>query len=184
MPNTDTPFGFRPIKHLNGSEYNGQVNQYAIGTGEAAMFVGDLVYLNGTANADGVPTITRAPAGVQDTLLGAIVSFPADRDNQNLRSHPASTAGLALVCDGPDTIFECQATTVAVTDFSNIADIVATAGSTLTGNSAMEVDGATYGTGAQVRVLRLHKIEDNVVGDNAVVEVILNQSQFNSQAAI
>lgn len=184
MANVDNPFGFRPVKHLNGSEYNGQVNLYAIGASEAALFVGDLVYLNGTANTNGVPTVTRAPAGVTDALLGAIVSFPADRDNPGRTNHPASTAGTVLVADATDIIYEAQATTVAVTDISNIADITATAGSTTTGNSAMEVDGATYGTGAQVRVLRLKNVEDNAIGDNAVVEVVILEPQLNSVTAI
>lgn len=189
MANQDVPFGFRPVKHLSGAEFNEQVNLYSIGASEAALFVGDLVFLTSTSDANGVPGISRAPAGVTDALLGAIVAFPADRDNQGRTNHPASTAGTCYVADSPDIIYEAQVTTIAATDMSNIADIVATAGSTTTGNSAMEINGATFGTGAQVRVLRLKSTSDttggeNELGANAVVECILLQPQLRTQAVI
>ena len=188
MANIDAPFGFRPVKHLNGSEFNQQVNEYSILVANAdKLYVGDLVALGGDANADGIPNVVKADgteATPTDALLGAIVAFPADRDDQGRTNFPATTAGTCLVADAPDIIYEAQATTVAVGDFSNVADIIAPDGSDATGNAAGEVDGATYGTGGQVRVLRLKQIEENEVGDFAVVECILLNPQLRSAAAI
>lgn len=185
MANVDAPFGFKPIKHLDGSEYNGQVNRYSIGTGEAALFVGDLVTLSGTSNTDGVPGISRVAAGTGNPAIGAIVEFEADRENQGKTNHPASTAGFALVADAPDVIYEAQATTIAVTDVGNNAPILATAGSTTTGTSAEEVDGSGYvGTTEQVRVLRVKQASDNEVGANAVVEVFINEHVYKEVAGV
>jgi len=185
MANVDAPFGFRPVKHLDGSEFNGQVNKYYIGTGEAALFVGDMVILSGTADTNGLPGISRVAAGTGNPILGAIVDFQADRENQGKTNHPASTAGYAYVSDAPDVIYEAQATTIAVTDVGQNAPITATAGSTSTGTSAEEVNGAGYvGTTEQVRVLRVKQTSDNEVGANAVVEVLVNEHVFKQVAGV
>ena len=192
MANVDAPFGFRPIKHLNGAEFNEQVNEYSIlASNSDKLYIGDLVLLGGSANSDGIPNIVKAQGSEgtpDDNLLGAIVAFPADRDNQGRTNFPASTAGTVLVSDSPDLIYEAQVTTVAVTDFSNIADIVTGDGSDTTGNSIGEIDAATFGSGGQVRVLRLKRIDGvdgaNEVGANAVVECILLNPQLRGNSAI
>ena len=185
MANTDAPFGFVPVKHLDGSEYNGQVNLYYIGTSEAALFKNDLVTLSGTANSDGIPGISRVAAGTGNPSVGSIVSFVADREDQGKTNQPANTEGFALVADAPDVIFEAQATTVAADDIGQNAPILATVGSTSTGNSAEEVNGAGYkGTTDQVRVLRLKRIEENELGDFAVIEVFINEHVYKQTAGV
>ncbi len=185
MANVDAPFGFVPIKHLDGSEYNGQVNLYSIDASQAALFKNDLVTLSGTADTNGIPGIARVAAGTGNPIVGSIVSFVADREDQGKTNQPASTAGFALVADAPDIIFEAQATTVAAADIGQNAPILATAGSTTTGNSAEEVDGAGYkGTTDQVRVLRLKQIEDNELGANAVIEVFINEHVYKQTAGV
>ena len=52
MANINRPNGFRPVRHLNGSMYNGQGNLYYIPSSDAnAYAVGDLVTLVGTTNS-------------------------------------------------------------------------------------------------------------------------------------
>lgn len=185
MANVDSPRGFVPVKHLDGSEYNGQTNLYYIGATEAAMFVNDMVTLSGTANTDGIPGISRAAAGTGNPLLGSIVEFVADREDQGKTNQPANTEGFALVADAPDVIYEAQATTVAAADIGQNAPITVTAGSTATGTSAEEVNGAGYvGTTEQVRVLRLKQIEENDLGDDAVIEVLINEHIFKQVAGV
>ena len=50
MANTSQINGFKPVKHLNGSPYNGQANLYEVPSTEAVpVFVGDLVKLSDQA---------------------------------------------------------------------------------------------------------------------------------------
>ena len=66
MANVSRPYGFRPVKHLTGSPYNGQVTRYAVGTADTvAMAVGDLVQFTGGADADGVRLVKRATTSVR-----------------------------------------------------------------------------------------------------------------------
>ena len=59
MANTSRIAGFKPVKHLNGSPYNGQANIYEVPAGEAVpVFVGDLVKLSDSAATAGFPDWT------------------------------------------------------------------------------------------------------------------------------
>src|SRR3989304_1860287 len=72
-------FGFRPVKHLNGSPYNGTFNEYVhIASDSVAIFIGSPVKLTGIASASGVesqskvlPTVAAATGG--DAMCGICV---------------------------------------------------------------------------------------------------------------
>ena len=54
MANSDTPFGFRPVKHLSGAPWNGKANVYYIpATDNTAVFNGDAVKSAGAADGTG-----------------------------------------------------------------------------------------------------------------------------------
>jgi hypothetical protein len=124
MANINRPLGFRPVRHLNGSAWNGQVNLYYIPSTDAnAYAVGDFVtYVGTTVNSDtgntsgaiayapGTPIVARATAS-STLLLGAIVGFKVDPTNlQNSGFNPASNANgrFVWVSDCPDIIYEGQ----------------------------------------------------------------------------
>ena len=184
MANSDSPFGLRPVKHLDGSPWNGAVNKYYIPSTDAtAVFVGDAVKLAGSADANGVPTVAQAAAG--DTLLGAVVSFEPDSDNPTLNYRPASTARYCYVCDAPDVIFEVQEDSdggaLVADDIGNNVDLVVGSGSTTTGQSGMELDSSTKTTStAQMRILRLVQREDNEIKTNAKYECLINEHVFKT----
>ena len=82
--------GFRPVKHMNGSPYNGQVNRYMISASDSqATNVGDLVVLSDNdalvdATGNGVyPAVERAGSGTAAAIVGAIVGFEPDYSNLN-----------------------------------------------------------------------------------------------------
>ena len=56
--------GFRPVKHINGSAWNGQSEVCFMASGDSTVvMVGDAVKLAGDARAaTGVPTVTRSGA--------------------------------------------------------------------------------------------------------------------------
>lgn len=184
MANDDRPNGLKPIKHLDGSSWNGVTNIYYVpDTDSTALFVGDAVKLAGSADADGVPTVAQAAAG--DLIVGVVTGIKPDTD-EGLNYRAASTAAYVYVCDAPDVIFEAQEDSVggalAATDVGNNVDLVVGTGVTTGGGrSAMELDSSTaVTTTAQIRVMRLSRKPDNEIGTNAVWEVMINEHQFKS----
>jgi hypothetical protein len=189
MANTDTPFGFKPVKHMTGAPWNGKVNVYYIpATDGTATFKGDAVKLAGAADATGkYPTIAQAAAG--DAICGVVVGF-ADNpfvginpDYPSRVHRPASTAMYVFVVDDPFVIFEVQEDSVGNSITAAMVglatDIVVGAGSTSTGKSAMELDSSDTATaGGQCRIMRLVNREDNELGDYAKWEVLIAEHQF------
>lgn len=105
--------GFRPVKHMNGSAYNGQVNRYMISASDSQVTnVGDLVVLSDndalvdTAGFGVYPAVERAASATSSAIVGAIVGFEVDYSNLNSGMYrAASTRRVALVADSPDLIF-------------------------------------------------------------------------------
>ena len=191
MANSDTPFGFKPVKHMNGSPWNGKANVYYIpASDETATFKGDLVKLAGSADATGkFPSVAQVAAG--DAACGVIIGFGDNPnvmihpDNPNRDYRPASTAMYCLVVDDPYVVFEVQedsvANSIAVTMVGLATDVVVGTGSTTTGKSAMELDSSDTATAAgQCRIMRLVNREDNALGDHAKWEVLIAEHQFLS----
>ena len=181
MANTDTPFGFRPVRHRNGANYNGAVNPYWVeNAADNTLFIGDAVIATGTANTalvvvpgagsfppSTLPKILRVTAGDTNRVTGVIVSFSADPTALENQYRLNSTERVAWVCDDPDVIFEIQgdsAQTIDATDVGNNADIIFThGGSTTTGLSGMELDGSTITANAsnQLIIMRAVNRADN-----------------------
>jgi hypothetical protein len=185
MANADAPFGARPVRHMNGSPYNGATMRCFVPASDGtALFIGDAVKSAGSADADGVPTAIRAAAG--NTILGIVVSFEADSDNLSLKHREASTARYVNVCTSPDVIFEIQEDAdggaLAATEIGNNADVIYTvSGSTTSGRSGMELDSSDASTStAQLRILRLVPRADNEIGANGVYEVLINEHEYKT----
>lgn len=166
MANVSRINGFRPVKHLNGSPWNGQVNKYFTTTGDAtSIFVGDLVTIQGTADADGVMTVEQADAN--DVCIGVVVSVEPNPDNLMQNYRLASTGRYVYVADSPDLVMEAQSngTTATTTVGLNVNFVVGT-GSTTTGQSAMQVDTTTADTTNTLPLVILGFVQrvDNEVG--------------------
>ena len=190
MANLDTPFGFKPVKHLNGSPWNGKVNTYYVpATDATALFKGDAVKSAGSADASGkYPTVTQAAAG--NAIRGIVIGFG---DNPYSMIHPdtpntdyraASTAMYVFVVDDPSVIFEIQedsdGAALAAADVGLSADIIVGTGSTSTGKSAMEIDSSSkVATAATCKLLRIVDREDNALGNNAKWEVLIAEHEMN-----
>lgn len=184
MANVDNAFGLRPVRHLDGSPYNGKVEAFIVpATDNAALFVGDPVMILAGANAAGIPYAKKATVGAK--LMGVCTSVDFDRDDLNKRFRLADEERLIFVSTGADVIYEAQedsaVSTLAAADVWKFADLTAIAGDTPSGTSKVEIDSNTaVVTTAQVRILRLAQNPDNEIGDNAVWEVIINESEFKA----
>lgn len=189
MANPDAAFGAVPIKHLDGSPYNGMVNEYYVPASDGtAMYLNDLVKHNGTADVDGVPQAIQATAGAT-TLLGSIVGFRADPSNLSLQYRTASTLRYYLVADAPDLVYKMQedsdSAALAAADVGENCDIIVSAGSAVTGVSGMEIDSSTHvTTAANVRILRLLKDGANAIGNQAVWEVMINEHFYKTTSGV
>ena len=187
MANVDRVNGLRPVRHLDGSPYNGAANTYFIPASDnTAVFIGDAVKSAGSADADGVATVAQAAAG--EAIRGVVVGVkPVTAESPIYRE--ASTARYVMVADAPDLVFEVQEDAVggalAATDVGNNADLVVGSGSTATGRSGMELDSSTKATStAQLRIIGFAQRPDNEIGDNAKVLVTINEHELKSTTGV
>lgn len=190
MANADRPRGAVPVRYLGGAPYNGACNPYSVDSSNAtAIFVGDFIIRENDGN---VAPYTGSSGG---NLLGVCVAVGpnskiyADPSNLDRRHLPASTAGTVLVADEPDLVFVCQeddgGTALVAGDAGANCDVLATAGSSTTGQSAHEIDRSTVTTSAaQLRLLRLLDREDNAHGDWAKWEVLINEHVYRSTSGV
>lgn len=192
MANTSRINGARPVKHLNGSPYNGQFRIYTLLAADGtATFVGDFVKLSGTADATGAyPSIAQCAAG--NATIGSIIGFVVDPTNLNTPQYRlASTLRYAMVADSPDLIFEVEAdgggAELAITDVGRACDVLVGAGSTTTGQSGMQLDSSTAATNTAtfpLKLLGFSQRVDNEIGADAKALVMINAHQLTSGAGI
>lgn len=178
MANTDTPRGLRPVSDLNGAPWNGKARLYYIPASDStAVYIGGLVKPAGSADAEGVPSVTGNVA-TGNAVVGVVVGFDpslgagsSGRDSTIYRA--ASTERYVYVADDPNTLFEIQEDgeggALAATNLFMAADITGfTSGSTTSGLSSIEIDSSTAtaaGDGTEdVLIVGFKRSPDNELG--------------------
>ena len=194
MANLDRPAGFKPVKNLNGSPWNGKANVYYIpATDDTDTFIGDAVTLEGSSDATAMyPTVAQADAG-DKSIVGVIIGFGlqpevmGNPDSPNMKYREGSAAMYCLVVDDPFVIFEVQedsADNNLDKDMVGLnTNIVVGSGSTTTGKSAMELDssGTVTDTAGQLRILRAVNRPDNALGTHCKWEVLIVEHAYREQ---
>lgn len=186
MANPNNPFGFKPVKHLDGSPFNGAAQLAFIPSSDAnATFVGDVVKLLLPAAADplayGVPQVTVA--GASDVPYGVVVG--ADpvlgglTPNLYVSYRLASVGQYVYVVNMTDAIFAVQLSGASsAADIGKNASLVTGAGSTTSGLSGYKLDSTTIATTntLQFHILAASLIpQGNTLGSNfCVYEVVAN----------
>ncbi len=196
MANVARLGGFKPVKHLNGSPYNGQVNIYEIVAGDnTAVNVGDLMKVDAGTATDVYPTAIRLAASGQVTsgnVVGAVVGFVVDPANLNTPQYrAASTKRYALIADSPDLIFECAdggTVPCTLTLIGNNTGVTCTAPNTTTGVSPMAT-GTTAPTTAStlpLRIMGIVKSPDNesAAASQRLLVMINNHAWANATTAV
>lgn len=184
MANNDNARGLTLSRAQGSSGKSGGVSKYYVpATDGTAIYLGGLVKLAGSADADGVPSVTgNVAAG--NAVVGVVVGVEADtHDSTTYRA--ASTERYVLVADDPNELFEIQEDSVgaalAATDVGLNASLIGlTGGSTVNGRSTMELDSSTAATTATLD-LSIHRMAlraDNEIGTNAKWLVRLNNHQY------
>lgn len=190
MANTDTPFGLKPVRLINGSPYNGAAQVFSTAAGDAtAIYVGDPVKLSGTSstiNGSIYADVDQAATG--DIIVGVVTSIlPDTRDSTTYRA--ASTARLVEVACDPMLLYEIQevsgGTALTAADIGLNANFVVAAGSAVTGLSGVELNNGTEATTAtlDVQIVGFVNRADNEIGENAKWLVRINRHQFANQVA-
>ncbi len=190
--------GFRPVKHMNGSPYNGQVNRYMISVSDTQITnVGDLVQLSDnaalvdTAGFGVYPAVERIGSGTAVPIVGVVVGFEVDYSNLNTPNYrAASTRRVALVADASDLILAAPQDAVggvvaAASVGLNVAINLGTAGSSGAYASGMSVDSSTVATAATLplQVMGITASPDNdetSTSRPAEVLVRINTHAFNA----
>lgn len=204
MANTSKINGFKPVKHLNGSAYNGQANLYEVPSTEAVpVFIGDLVKLSDQAATSFYPAV-EAVVGASaqiaaGPILGAvvgIVNVKTDPTSGIMSTgsisldtpvyRPASTKQYVLVADSDDIIYEAEAdASVAATSIGLNVGVGASAHTNplLTGASPMYVYSTTAPDTTSTRPLQIVGIvnrPDNEIGANSKVLVRINVATYGN----
>lgn len=207
MANVSRVNGFRPVKHLDGSPWNGQVNRYYAAASDAtAIYNGDLVKLAAVSDTAGQTVIPGVPsiggtqgvsafvAGTDTAAVGVAVGFMINPLNLNSPQYrPASTAMYVLVSDAPDTIYEVQADTstypagaagvIGAAGFNKNYNVSnAAGGSAVTGMSGMLLQTSSAATTATLPLKAVgakQAVDNDITSQNAKVLVLINNQQFS-----
>jgi hypothetical protein len=189
MANVSRLGGFKPVKHLNGSPYNGQANLYEIVAGDGtAVNVGDLVKADAGTATTAYPTCIRLAASGQVTsglILGAVVGIVPDPTNLNTPQYrAASTKRMVWVADSPDLIFSAAdggTVPCTLTLIGNNVGVTCTAPDTTTGVSPMAT-GTTAPTTTNTLPLKIVGIVDRADNETAAANqrllVMINQHYY------
>jgi hypothetical protein len=188
MSATSAAWGLRPVRHRDGSVYNGAVNMYYVPSTDAtALYIGDPVQLAGNADAQGISTVARATAGAGNPILGVVVGFIPLDPIPATKYRAASTAQYVLVNDNITTLYAVQEDSVggvvAAASVGLNIDLVSASGSTYTGLSGWMGDSSTVATGATLQC-KLEGIDAGSIGDAyQTLLVSLNNAQHASGVA-
>lgn len=210
MANVTRVNGFRPVKHLNGSPYNGQAQIYEIPAAETIpVFIGDFVQLSANPStsyyqpiksvATAITAVNMAAVPVLGVVM-ALFSAKVDIDGKMTTGtvsldtpyyRLASVKQFALVADSPDLIFEATASAViAQASIGLNADIASadetTSGAVTTGVSPMTV-ATTAPTASATRPLAIlgfvPRVDNDPLSVNARVLVKITTHAYGNAIA-
>ena len=182
MANVDAAFGFVPIRHMSGNAP--RTNKYTIASGLAEnIFKGDMVIVVAAGTITPHTATETNNIGVFDGC-----SYTASDGSYVYSEYwPSGTTAtdiIAYVYDDPYTVFKAQsAGTTAQTNIMNCCDVVAGAGSTLTGQSGFELSGTMAAGIASCKIVALYDAPDNAFGANAIMEVTINEHLLGTNVA-
>lgn len=193
MANSNRPSGLSPVSYANGAPWTGGGRVYCIpSTDNNAIAIGDPVRSAGSADANGVATVTLGTVatayrgvvvGMGGTKYGSGYYDPA---NLNITVIPATKTKdyYVLVCDDPMVIFEVQeigtGTQLTATEVSLNCNLVAgTNNGYVSGWLLTNTTEATTAT-LDVKLLGLAQRADNAFGAYAKWRVLFNNHELKT----
>ena len=183
MANTNSPYGFIPLRHMSGNAP--RANKYTIASGLAEnIFTGDLCILD----ANGQITPHTATETNNIGVFGGVSYTSSNGEYVYSRFFPTGTTAtdiIAYVYDDPYIVYRVQsAGTPAQTNVGNCADVVAGAGSTTTGQSGFSLNGTMGNSTATCKIIGLWDDPANSFAQYAQLEVLINEHVLKQTAGI
>jgi len=195
MANTDTPFGLKPVRTLDGNPWNGQCMKFVIKAAVTnAIGINEAIVWQGSADDDGIPSADLATATDGYYITGVVCGFKAIESDLSILHRTASAKSIdyyCYACVDPDTIFEIQDDGGAALTADEVglnAEIIRThTANTTTGISGTELDAGTTDAPAsdasnQLLILALSQKPDNSIGVHAIWDVLINMHSFRTPA--
>lgn len=191
MANANAPTGLSPVQNINSGPYNGQARQYSIAAAyTTALYIGDPVIGDGTADGNGVPGI--ALAAVTGPIRGVIVGLSdqpsgacGNVTNPNITYRPAAAQDdvwYAMVVDDPNVIFEVQeigtGTPLTAAAVGLNANLESGTGNGYVSGWMVGNDDEAVTSTLQVRLLGLAQRPDNAFGQYAKWLVMINTHEL------
>lgn len=179
MANANTPTGFKPVRMQGNSPMSGGLETFYVPASDAtALYIGDPVIKAGSADANGVASVTRATAGAG--ITGIVCGFAPDGTTNMVGYRAASTLAYVLVCTDPAQLYEIQEDSVggalAAADIGLNADFILAAGNAYNKQSGAMLDTSTKATTATLplKIMGIVQRPNNAIGNNAKVLVKIN----------
>jgi len=189
MSATSAPRGLKPIGLLGGMPFAGSTREFLIKSGYAtAIFNGDVVGLADVANSTDDGYLVREAVASEVNPIGVFLGCSYTDPNTGQLTfnqyYPGSIAASdikAVVSANPFTLYEVQADgAIAQTQLGMTADLVQTqAGSTVTGNSGIQLDASTASVGGECwKIVDFVERVGSTIGDAKTdVVVMMNQTE-------
>lgn len=188
MANVDKAYGLRPMGNLSATGAQKQYGYLIADNQSGAIFQGDLVTISGGYIVKFDATLHTAAVGV---FNGCNYVDPTSGKPTWSNYYPGSiniTTGqiTADVLDDPNQLFTIQADEdIVQADFGKNAAIAYTAGSTVTGVSATELDSSTIANtnaaGLVLKLVGLNTLPLNELGSNFTQVIVkINMHLYGS----
>jgi hypothetical protein len=187
MANANTPFGLKPVRNAGNGPMSGGLETFFVpATDATALYVGDPVVKAGSADANGVATVTRA--ATTGAITGVVCGFVPDGTATMPKFRAASTAGYVLVETDPHQLYEIQeAAGIAAVDVGLNANLASGSGSATTAQSGFLLDAATKATTAtlQLKIMGIAQRPNNALGAyNKLLVKINNSTEVAASAGV
>jgi hypothetical protein len=187
MANPNTPTGLKALRDAGSGKESGGLNLYFHPASDAtALYIGDPVVKNGSADAAGVPGCVRAVAA--GPITGVVEGFVPDGVTNAAGFGAASTAFYVLVRDDPSEVFEIQeAAGMTAADIGLNANMATGTGNAFSHRSGFMLDAATKATTATLalKIIGLSPRPKNDFGAfNKLLVKINNHTETAGSAGI
>lgn len=170
--------GFKHIGTESQGDVTGKVKRFAVDAAHSTKLgIGDLVLVTGDADAEGISEVDAGTANTANT--GVIIGVAPKYSGEALSTTylPASTAGYVMVNVDPQALYEVDVANgpLAVADVDLNAPAVVTEGtvngSLYTSNMSVNDTGAATTQTLPLRIVKLLKDSDGVLGNKAIVKM-------------
>lgn len=187
MANANRPTGLSPVKHLNGANWNEQVNMYVVLSTNGSIFgLGSLVKSFAGGDANGVPAIALAAAS--DTVRGVIVGIIPLQATDPVGPIPATKTRnyYVLVCDDPSVVYEAQfdnSSAFATANLNNNCNFTVGAPSGISPYASTVLTGAAVTQALPLKLLGKVQRADVDLTANTRMLVMINQHELMGNTA-